>query len=155
MTHLFLWPLSHDFIACWHFHDDTSWKSLKKHLYRRTHIYSFVTLFDFFSAPLEIYLSQVKLSKRCQSLKMPKSALKWDFLMYTRVALRKPTCCTWLVYIILKCTLKTWLFALQLACHMWLFSLQPACIPWTCGWCLCNPHVRPKDVKKIFFSKFG
>ena len=29
MTHLFLWPLSHDSVACWHFHDDTSWKSLK------------------------------------------------------------------------------------------------------------------------------
>ena len=32
MTHLYLWPLSHDFVACRHFHDDTSWKSLKKHL---------------------------------------------------------------------------------------------------------------------------
>ena len=29
MTHLFLWPLSHDSVTCRHFHDDTSWKSLK------------------------------------------------------------------------------------------------------------------------------
>ena len=30
MTHLFLWPLSHDYVACWHFHDDTSWKVTEK-----------------------------------------------------------------------------------------------------------------------------
>ena len=29
MTHLFLWPLSYVFVACQHFHDDTSRKSLK------------------------------------------------------------------------------------------------------------------------------
>ena len=29
MTHLYLWPLSHVSVACRHFHDDTSRKSLK------------------------------------------------------------------------------------------------------------------------------
>ena len=28
MIHLYLWPLSHDSVACRHFHDNTSWKSL-------------------------------------------------------------------------------------------------------------------------------
>ena len=30
MTHLFLWPLSYVFVACWHFHDNTSWKVTEK-----------------------------------------------------------------------------------------------------------------------------
>ena len=56
MTILFLWPLSHDSITCRHFHDDTSWKSLKKNLYWRTHILSFLTPFGLFSTMLEMYL---------------------------------------------------------------------------------------------------
>ena len=122
--------------ACDHFprillHVDTSWKSLKKHPTWRTHIRSSVTLFDLFSAPLERYLSQLKLSRRHKSLKMPKSTLKMRFFMYTRVAFRKPTCCTRLVYIILACSLNTRLFALKLMFHARLFSLQPTCILWT------------------------
>ena len=30
MTHVCLWPLSHDSVVCRHFHDDTSWKVTKK-----------------------------------------------------------------------------------------------------------------------------
>ena len=45
-------------------HVDTSWKPLKKHLYWRIHIHSFVTSFDLFSIPLEMYLSQLKIYRR-------------------------------------------------------------------------------------------
>ena len=45
--------------------------------------------------------------------------------MHTRVALRKSACCTGLVYIILICTLKTRLFALQTGDLTRVFSLQP------------------------------
>ena len=38
-------------------HVGTSWKSLKKHLYWRTHILSFVTPFDLISVPLKRYFS--------------------------------------------------------------------------------------------------
>ena len=58
---------------------ESHWKSLEKHLYWRTHILSSVTPFDLISAPLEIYFSQLKLSRRHQSLKIPRNTLKMHF----------------------------------------------------------------------------
>ena len=128
MTHLFLWPLSHVFTACRHFHDDTSWKSLKKHLNWRTYILSSITPFDLISTLLERYFSWIKNFRRHQSLKMPRNTLKMiffdvyaSFLNETRVCTRVAiyNTCIHLKYVNFYIT--TWI---HLLCT-WLLSLQP------------------------------
>ena len=80
---------------------------------------------------------------------MPRSTLKMRCFMHTRVALRKPVYCTWLVYIILTYTLKTWVFALQPTFHMRLFAFQPAYASYIHDWCLYNTRIH---VKNMFFK---
>ena len=144
MTHLYLWPLSHDFVACRHFHDDTSWKSLKKHLTWRTHILSYVTPFDLIFAPLERYFCELKLSRRHLSLKMPRNTLKMSFWCVRDFPSRKPTYVRELLYIIVTYALNTRLSA-----------LQPTCTPRVRDCFFCNPRTSPENIKKIRILKLG
>ena len=146
MTHLFLWPLSHHFIACRHFHDDTSWKSLKviektpnlKDPYLEfcnsvwPHLYTVGKVFVL-----------AKTFQKTWKSEMPKSTPKISFLMCMWVSLRKPTYVCELLYIIVTYALNTWIFALQptyTSLCMRLLSLQPAYASW--------------NVKKIRILKF-
>ena len=130
MTHLCLWPLSHDSVTCRHF-----MKVAEKHLTWRIHILSSVTPFDFIFTSLERYFSYLKLSKRHQSLKMPRNTLKMSFWCIHNFPLRKPAYVHELLYIIVTYALNTWLFYIATCVYsscMRLLYLQPMYASWKC-----------------------
>ena len=138
MTHLYLWPLSHIIIACRHFHDDTSWKSLK--VIEKTPNLEDPYLEFCNSVWPHLYTVRKVFQLAKTSQKTPKSenAKKYPqnyFLMCTWLSLRKPVYIRELLYIIVVYTLNTWLSTLQPAYTsscMWLLFLQPAYTSWKC-----------------------
>ena len=138
MTHLFLWPLSYVFVACWHFHDDTSWKVTKSHWktpnLEDPYLEFCNSIWPHFYTIGKIFL----LAKTCYKTPRSENAqntLKMSFLMCMRVSLRKPTYLCELLYIIVTYTLNTQLYALQpvyTSSCTWLFSLQPVYASWKC-----------------------
>ena len=95
MTHLFLWPLSHDFVTCRHFHDDTSWKSLKK----KPNLEDPYLEFCHFVWPHIYTVGKIfLLAKTFQKTPKTENAQKYpksEFLMCTQISLKETHVRTW------------------------------------------------------------
>ena len=135
MTHLCLWPLSYVFVACRHFHNDTSLKVTKKTPNLEDPYLEFC---NFVWPHLCIVGKIFLLAKTFQKTPKSENAQKCpknEFLMCTRLSLRKPAYVHELLYIIVAYTLNTWIFALQpvyTSSCTWLLFLQPAYASWKC-----------------------
>ena len=138
-------------------HVDTSMmtlheKSLKKHLTWRTHILSFVASFELIYMPLEIYFSWLKLSRRHQSLKMPKNTLKMSFFVYTQLSLKENRVHTRLA--LYNTCIRTWVAIYNSHVRLIYMTLcignlrMPPRVRECCFW---NPRTPPENVKKQFF----
>ena len=116
MRNIFLWPLSHDFIACWHFHDDTSWKSLKVTEKKDNLEDPYLEFCNLVWTHIYLVGKIFLLAKNFQKTPKSENVQKYpknEFILCTRLSLRKLMYIRELLYIIVAYTFNTWIYALQ------------------------------------------
>ena len=138
MTHVCLWQLSHYLVACQHFHDDTSWKSLNITEKTPNLEEPYLEFFNFVWPHLYTVGNIFQLDKTFQKTPKSQNAQKYpknEFLTCMQLSLRKPTYVHEFLYIIVTYALNTQLSALKTtytSSCTWLLSLQPAYAFWKC-----------------------
>ena len=145
MTHLFLWPLSHDSVACWRI----PWRHFMKVTEKTPNLEDIYLEFCNSIWPhLYTVGNTFMLAKHFQKTPKFENAQKFPknefFLSIRDFPLRKPAYVRNLLYIIptyIRELLYTWKFL------YW----KPACIPRVRDCCFCNPRTPLKNVKKYKF----
>ena len=146
MTHLYLWLLSHDFVACRHFHDDTSWKVTKKTPnLEETYLEFCNSVWPHLHTVGKIFLLAKTFQKTPKSENAQKYPKNEFFLSICDFSLRKPT----YIHDLLPAYIRELLYIRDFL--YW----KPACIPHVRDYCFYNPCTPIKNVKKHVFWNSG
>ena len=144
-----MWLLFHDFIACWHFHEYSLEKSLKKHLTWMNHIWSqcnsiWPLVFTIGKvSELEFFFQKTPKSKNSQ--KYPKNEHIWPIRDFRYMV---PTIFTSVLVNFLHTTHEYLYIHDSCLCNP-LLSL------FIFHFCHCNPWICTVHVKNGFFSNIG